>query len=248
MKIYVDGKLVATQNEENPTQHGHEIKHSVSEIKHSVPEIKHIFPTPVYHTHRELGLDLLEKKDIEDIIKEGMQGVMANSFSNDTYIFDTKLAKLKEFCEQHIENYVKRIISPKKELDFYITQSWLNITKPGQFHHQHSHPNSIISGVFYITTVENDQIVFHDPNNKLKQIIQLDPTASPNAFNSDVWMGVKALDFLLFPSWLEHSVKPNEKATTDRISISFNTFVKGTIGIKDWLTELMLKEGTKDYE
>ena len=204
------------------------------------PEIKRIFPTPVYHAHRGPDLDTSEKKDIEDIIKGGMQGVLANSFSNDTYIFDTKLTKLKEFCERRVADYVKEIINPQKELDFYITQSWLNITKPGQFHHQHSHPNSIISGVFYVTTVENDQIIFHDPQSKVKQILQLDPTAASNAFNSDVFIGVKTLDLLLFPSWLEHSVKPNEAQSTDRISISFNTFVRGTIGIKEGLTELQL--------
>ena len=38
-----------------------------------------------------------------------------------------------------------------------------------------------------------------------------------------------------------HKVEVNEKATTDRISISFNTFVRGTLGNSNNLTELVLK-------
>jgi hypothetical protein len=36
-------------------------------------------------------------------------------------------------------------------------------------------------------------------------------------------------------------VAPNEKATKDRISISFNTFVRGTLGDNISLSELILK-------
>jgi hypothetical protein len=40
---------------------------------------------------------------------------------------------------------------------------------------------------------------------------------------------------------MDHKVEVNEEATTDRISISFNTFVKGTLGVRKDLTELILK-------
>ena len=46
---------------------------------------------------------------------------------------------------------------------------------------------------------------------------------------------------MLFPSWLSHGEEVNEKATTDRISLSFNTFVRGTLGSREDLTELVLK-------
>ena len=45
----------------------------------------------------------------------------------------------------------------------------------------------------------------------------------------------------LSPSWLSHEVELNEKATTDRISISFNIFIKGTLGDQKQLNELILK-------
>ena len=200
-----------------------------------------IFPIPVYSVKRDSDLDSTEEKEIEDIIKSGIRVSSRHSFSNDSYIFNTKLKKIKEFCEQHIKIYVKEIIKPKEELDFYITQSWLNVTKPGESHHQHYHSNSIISGVFYIAAIENDQIVFDDPFGRFKNIIGI-PVKEYNIWNSNIWyFPVVTNQLLLFPSWLTHSVEQNKKQTTNRISISFNTFVKGTIGEADKSTELILK-------
>jgi len=206
-----------------------------------LPALHGIFPTPVYITKRDLDFSLNEKKDIEDVIKGGMHRGPSNSASNNTYIFNNKLKEIKQFCEQQIKIYVEKIINPEKELDFYITQSWLNITKPGEAHHSHYHANSIISGVFYVSTEEDDNIVFGDPNKRLKDMISF-KLKEQNPFNSDSWgFPVNNNELILFPSWLEHAVEPNKTATMNRISISFNTYVRGTLGETHNLTELILK-------
>ena len=196
-----------------------------------------MFPVPVYHTHRKSELDSSEKKDIEDIIKEGTYPGSYHSFSNDSYIFDTRLKNLKEFIEQHLKKYIKQVINPKEELDFYITQSWLNVTKPGGFRQVHFHSNSIISGVFYIQTDVSQTISFFDPIAKIKSVIKIDQESTP--WNSDIWtIDVTDNKLLLFPSWLDHGVEPNTN-TKDVISLSFNVFMKGTLG--PHLNELILK-------
>ena len=88
----------------------------MTEEEKSIPEtrIDLMFPIPVYNTKRDSDLDSSEKKDIEDIIEEGMRFGGGHSFSNNTYIFNTKLKNLKEFCEHHIKNYVRKIINPKE--------------------------------------------------------------------------------------------------------------------------------------
>jgi uncharacterized protein (TIGR02466 family) len=207
----------------------------------SAHTIHTVFPTPVYIVKRDLELSPKDDKDIEDIIKGGLRSNSGNSTSSNSYIFDDKLKKIKQFCEQQIAIYVKEVINPKEDLDFYITQSWLNITKPGETHHSHFHRNSIISGVFYISTEEDDKITFSDPNAKIKIIIDL-ATKEYNLWNSITWFfPVNNNELVLFPSWLNHEVEPNKKATTDRISLSFNTFVRGTLGNQKDLTELILK-------
>ncbi len=202
-------------------------------------KVEGVFPCPLYTTHRESNLDESELQDVESIIKGGMRNNKYNSTSNDSYIFNTKLGKIKKFCEQHIESYVEKVINPKDDLNFYITQSWLNLTKHGESHQQHWHPNSIISGVFYISTVENDGIFFHNPLNKVKEMFNI-LSVSSNMFNSGKRMlPVKALDLILFPSWVEHNVNTNQ-GDKDRISIAFNVFAKGILGNINELTELNL--------
>ena len=204
-------------------------------------DIYSLFPSAGSITKRDSDLNPREEKEIEKIIKNGMHRNVDNSGSNNSYIFNENLKELKQFCEYHINVYVKETINPKDELDFYITQSWLNITKPGESHHEHWHSNSIISGVFYISTEEGDNITFIDPNIKLKQLIFF-KAKEFNLWNSSIWsFPSKTNELILFPSWVNHQVEVNEKATTDRISIAFNTFVKGSLGSQETYNELILK-------
>ena len=203
--------------------------------------LKCIFPVPLYVAKRGLIVEEeKEEKEINDIIEEEnsktAQDLQVQSVNS--HIFDTKLYNLKEFCEQHIKMYVKEIINPKEELDFYITQSWLNLTRPGGSHRMHVHGNSIISGVYYIATVEDDGILFYDPNMKVKRFLDFAKKSDP--FPCQSFEKVNTGDLIIFPSWLDHGVQPNPKATTNRISLSFNTFARGTFGNHLSLDELTL--------
>ena len=222
--------------------------------------IESVFPCPVYIAKRDLNLspeealqhqqeDNLNLNDISfeeaieigDIINEGMESNGSNSTSKNNYIFDTQLKKIKEFCEEQIKEYVKQVINPVEDQDFYITQSWLNVTRPGENHYEHCHANSIISGVFYISTGEDDNITFFDPNYHLKNTIKFE-TKSFSIWNAETYViQANSNELILFPSWLNHMVEANPKATKDRLSISFNTFVRGIIGEKTGKYELILK-------
>jgi len=208
------------------------------------------FPCPVYITKRDSNLSPMqslrhqreEEIEIENIIEEGMQFNGSNSNSISSYIFDTKLKKIKQFCEEQIKIYVEQVICPVEgDLDFYITQSWLNVNRPGEIHYEHCHSNSIISGVFYISTGEDDNITFFDPNYHLKNVIKFE-TKSSSIWNDETYVvQANSNELILFPSWLNHMVEANPKATKDRLSISFNTFVRGTLGEKTGKYELILK-------
>ncbi len=204
-------------------------------------QILGLFPVPLYVVNRNANIDSTEEKEIEDIIKEGMHENNGNTTSNNSFIFKDRLKNIKQFCEKHIKIYVEKVITPKEKLDFYITQSWINVTKPNECHHEHSHPNSIISGVFYISTIEDDKITFTDENAKIKEMPKIEPKEF-HIWNSRTWLfPVNNNELILFPSWLRHQVDVNEKATTNRISLAFNTFARGTLGSRKRLTELILK-------
>ena len=92
--------------------------------------------------------------------------------------------------------------------------------------------------------VINSGVQGEGSDTELKLVKQELITFSPKVFNiwnSVTWFfPVNNNELILFPSWLQHKVEPNEKATTDRISISFNTFVKGPLG-QFGFNELVLK-------
>ena len=116
----------------------------------------------------------------------------------------------------------------------------MNINRPGQEHHAHWHRNSLLTGVFYISTLENDNIIFYDPL-LIKDYIKIVPTEFGNFWNARWWpINVTNNALVLFPSWLQHSVAENKSADTNRISISFNAFAKGIFGDKTDMTELIL--------
>jgi uncharacterized protein (TIGR02466 family) len=200
-------------------------------------EVFQIFPTPVYRTSLDREFLNVEKKIFFDE-KNFLKPNIGNKTSDNSYILNNKkLKKLKKFLDLHIKNYFKDIMKIEK-VKPYITQSWLNSTKISQFHHSHTHPNSIISGVFYINANEQfDSIVF---SKNLHNSFSFDVT-SFTALNSDTWsFMIKTYDLILFPSTLNHRVEIKNE-DNNRISLAFNVFAKGLFGNKSNLTELILK-------
>ena len=199
-------------------------------MKNKVKRVFPVFPTPVYMAKRNSEPSAEEENDIDEILKERLNTNVGNFNSSDQYIFNSRLKEIKQFCDIQILGYIEEVIYPKKEdIQMYITQSWLNINKPGGFHHVHNHSNSILSGVFYISTQEGDSICFIDPNADIKNTIVFE-YKDWNEWNSiTTYFPVSAGELVIFPSWLRHSVPPNENATKDRISLSFNTFVRGKL-------------------
>jgi uncharacterized protein (TIGR02466 family) len=160
-----------------------------------------------------------------------------NAASTDTNILDNPIfSKIKELIWNSINHYTKGIMR-WDDHEFVITQSWVNVNSTNTYHHIHHHNNSIISGVFYLQTNENDNITFHGESKSTLELTSVEY----NLWNSKTWdMNVKDNTIAIFPSLLAHSVKTNIHSK-ERISIAFNTFVKGTIGSKEALTLLEIK-------
>ena len=201
--------------------------------------IEKIFPTPVVCSNiKRSWTD--EELTFFDYHKNHTHKNKGNTTSNNHYILNKPEAKsLAEFIIEGIGYYVDKIIQPKNPVEFYITQSWLNYTKPDEYHHIHDHSNSIISGVLYIDADPNhDKIIFH----RAHQYQQIKfSSAQGNIFNSGSWLyGVGNGDLVLFPSSLTHSVE-QKKGDNIRCSLSFNVFAKGYFGAEEELTALHLR-------
>lgn len=163
---------------------------------------------------------------------------MGNTTSTDNFVLRrSDLTNLRSWIEDCVADYFKATANPKHDVSLRITQSWVNYSEQGQYHHKHAHPNSLVSGVFYINTNDNDRIYFY--RSGFQQIKF--PTDGWNQWNSESWW-FEAMEgrLVLFPSSLEHMV-PTVEGEKTRVSLSFNTFPVGTVGEEMDLTGLKLE-------
>jgi uncharacterized protein (TIGR02466 family) len=194
-----------------------------------------IFPTPV--ARFELGR-AFTNAEMEFVASQSTYRNMGNSTSDDRYVLKhDSLKDLRVFVEDSVAEYLKAIYAPKEDVSLRITQSWLNYTKPGEFHHKHAHPNSFVSGVLYMKAAkERDRIYFYRDGYQ-----QIKLTAKDwNLYNSESWWFEAVTgELILFPSSLTHMVETVQE--DERISLSFNTFPVGLAGSEDSLTALYLE-------
>lgn len=197
--------------------------------------IHNLFPTALGMF--ELGRDLTDR-EIQFIQGQERRPNMGNHTSQDNTILQRReLRKIREFIETSVDRYFRSVYAPRNDVGLRITQSWCNYTEPGQWHHRHAHPNSVISGVFYPQAdPAHDRIYFYrDGYQQLRT-----PTDDYNSWNSESWwMEVGAGRLFVFPSGLTHGVETVQGPKT-RISLSFNTFPVGSWGQDDALTGLDL--------
>ena len=206
-------------------------------------DIDGIFQTPIYRTEltqdfSKKQLSFIDNNKLQSQNEKKTRNKSGNITSSNKNILDQPVFKnIKQELELIIEDYVEKIIVPSNNITPYITQSWLNYTEPGQFHHTHAHANSLVSGVLYFNCHETlDKITFYSHR---YDIIKPE-TRTFNHFNSESWwFGVKTKEVILFPSSLTHGVDTKEGDNT-RISLAFNVFVKGSFGNYDSATELII--------
>lgn len=185
----------------------------------------------------DLGRELTEEEKffLMELEQRANQG---NRTSTNNFVLKSPvMTSLRSWMEDSVAEYFKTTTNPKHDVTLRLTQSWVNYSEPGQYHHKHAHPNSFVSGVFYIQTNPNDKIYFYrDGWQQIKF-----PPAEWNAWNSESWW-FEAITgrLILFPSSLTHMV-PNVEGEDVRVSLSFNTFPLGTVGEEMDLTGLKLE-------
>lgn len=238
------------ESKPKPTEYGFGNSNNLSEPIQTPPqqvdqedEFMQLFPTPllICPCPFEYGKELewIKKQEYRKEDKNSENGVplpTVNHQSEDTFILDKpEMSRVRQFIDSKIKAFANNIMGSDSEM--VITQSWLNKNGKGESHHEHKHPNSMISGVWY------PQIHEKLPPIQFKNSQQRDITLSIkkyNHFNSASFMlPMKNGELIMFPSHLQHSV-PINSSDEERISLSFNTWAKGSLGDIKSLTYLPL--------
>jgi uncharacterized protein (TIGR02466 family) len=203
-------------------------------------ELVAIFPTPILISKYPFQFD----KELEYInsiqYNERNTDAMGKHSrqSKDSFILDNiELIQIKNFIEEKVNEFARKILGSDKQ--FIITQSWANKSSNEEFHHEHTHPNSILSGVWYPYVNENHPPLLLHRRDKSNISLRVDV---PTIFNQPTMsVSLKSGELIIFPSTLVHSVLPNQ-SNKERISLSFNTWVKGSIGEANHLTYLPIEK------
>jgi len=180
--------------------------------------ITELFPVPLFQT----------VIDIPDINKDDWvwKDNLNNQISENQKILEHEsLSILKKDIELNLNTFWRNVLNADCEADIEITHSWLNITHTHQSHHLHRHPNSYISGVLFWQHHES-AIVFS--NDRYSQI-QYEVSCT-NMLNSNTWRVCPEPGLLLlFPSYQSHAVEYVSQEQSERLSLSFDTWVRGSV-------------------
>ena len=184
-------------------------------------------------------------KHVEDLeyVRGGYESESSEvrSRSKSSYVLDDdNLKELKQFCLNSVNEYVDEVIGIDDEIE--IQQSWVNYNRPGQFQQEHFHPNSFISGVFYLMSdpEKGAPITFksdlHKSNFSVHMIQKDQSNFYPSAAYSFGYPSISG-QLILFSSTVTHMV-PTNNSDTNRISLSFNTYPKVPFGNEGALTRV----------
>lgn len=146
----------------------------------------------------ELGLNLHEHKELKWLVKQ---------------------------LNNHVKHYWKFGLF-YQECEIEMIDCWANLHKKGDSTAEHCHMGGSyglnhVSGVYYFRKPKNHgHIEFCNP---LDSIIRMTPVTIPtlNIQTIGSEFPTNQYDFVLFPSWLKHRVKP-QSVDEIRIAISFN--------------------------
>jgi uncharacterized protein (TIGR02466 family) len=134
---------------------------------------------------------------------------------------------------REVYRYAREVLGVDPRIEFYVTNSWINVHGPGHAAGSHVHHNSLISGVLYLSVTEaSGDLVFH---RDVLSLIPFPPTldldiGSFNIYNCKSWgYTPKTNDICLFPSVVTHSADQNASGV-ERWCLAFNVFVRGDIG------------------
>ena len=196
-------------------------------------QVHTVFPTPVYvanlgHDLTSKMLDYLNGQEFEEH-NPGYGCISKNSFIMD----DPIMKPLGDWVMNCMKDYATNVMR-YKYTDLVFTQSWLTKKLQGTSHKAHTHPNTLISSVFYYEMKPNDPPLCFSKHIRATNRPILEPSFledyQDHTFSQEMYfVHPKQNDLVIFPSWITHGVPPNPNKEY-RKSLGINALPKRVLG------------------
>ena len=194
-----------------------------------------LFPTHIYRADKvapatlnaelEVACLSLSRDDIAGLKwcdKHGYAGYTSYASLNDLSWRIPAFKRLERILDRHALAFAKHLQWDIKGGKPVCDSLWVNVLPEGGSHTGHIHPNSVISGTYYVKVPDGaGPLVYEDP--RLARMMAAPPRKKNvgQEFQSHVSIRPAVGSMLLWESWLRHEV-PMNRAEGERISISFN--------------------------
>ena len=174
---------------------------------------------------------------------KGQTKLRTEKFNN--LLLQPVFKEIKVWVEECAKDFLDNVLEMEYE-EFFLTESWLNISGKGGYQKVHNHSNSIISGTLYLKSEEN-----HPPLEFKKQKMEFEPFISltehykkgnPNTANTLAFPCTQNSMFV-FNSYLYHGHSASQ-IESERIGLAWNGLVNFVEKDKDIYRIKFVKEET----
>ena len=133
-----------------------------------------------------------------------------------------EFAALAKLIDRHVAAFAQALDFDLGGRRLKLDSLWANVMPGGGVHGGHIHPQSAISGTYYVSVPRGASVIkFEDPRLPLMMAAPMRKANAKTINRTFVTVAPKAGTLLLWESWLRHEV-PLNTARGRRISVSFN--------------------------
>ena len=185
-----------------------------------------LFPTGLVKQYKapKIFLNEIDFSEFEFHLFPGQTKLRSDKFTN--ILTAPQFAEVRKFVEESACDFLDNEMQIEYE-EFFLTDSWLNISQKGGYQKVHNHSNSIVSGTLYLKSLPE-----HPPLNFKKQKTEDGPFISltehykkgnPHTA-SDLAFPCTQDTMLVFNSHLYHGHDASQ-VESERIGLSWNGLV-----------------------
>ena len=186
--------------------------------------VLHLFSTPLLNTYLNVSEEMFQFIKSQKFFRHGN-----GSMTNEYFLECPEMKFVKDSITNKVKSYLYDTCGISDKIIPELVTSWVNLHRKGDQAQIHIHTNSIVSGVWYISTPKNSgQLLVHCEKRLFGNFLEF-PVEEINEFNGSFCSFTPHRgDLIIFPSDLRHSVHSNE-SDEERFSLAFNYMLRGDV-------------------